>query len=68
MKTMHMRASSEPQHAEEGEAAGLVIKRSYRQKGKLGTAVSSSQGRKVCGEEEVVGSVRPRPQTSGMWS
>lgn len=41
-----MRASSEQHRVDEGEAAVLVIKMSKRQKGKLGTAVSSSQGKK----------------------
>lgn len=64
-----MRASSEQHHVQEGEDAALAMDQDELAKeGKAGAAVSSSQGKTVCGEEEVVGSVRPHPQTGGKWS
>lgn len=56
-----MRAGSERHHAEEGEGAVLAIDRDELAEGKAGAEVSGSQGKEVCREEEVVGSVRLRP-------
>lgn len=63
-----MRASSEQHYVEEGEGAALEIHQDQDELAEEEAAVPSSQGKKVCQEAEVVGSVRPRLQTSGKWS